>query len=591
MCDGYLAPTPPHSHGPLTGPKASKPLSRRALALAVRQLSGPGPSARLLSPSPYLGDDVACFDFFRFRLTTAINESRDSQATRGFWNSTLLQVSHTEPSVWHAVAALGALYRKWEVVSGGRTGSRTSATTGITNSLDDADLNTSSSTDDQNENNHGRDVNLHSVRLAEQAGMCYSKALTLAKSVRDPSCMLVLSLALAATANLSGRWADSSVHYQAGRKIMAQLRRDSRGKPMSDLHINAIASLAKLGLQLLSFNEQSVPYSCCGFEMNEVGVNSSGEPFPRSLVSAQDQRVWGLQRANIGLVDIIRRIMLEASLHTPVDQPTTRVDNSRKHIQDAIICDLKNWELEILRVLSTTTDPTHRTALDLLSIKLLHTLARLFLAVGVMDPDMYSELTWDTHLAYFDRMLTLTVLILRTEAQQNPMLLSVMSLDEPAINMVLWLTTVRCRHPVIRRRALQLLHDVRRLEGVWMSTSAAAAAARMVAIEEEEEVGLAARLPKWATVEPAIIAGIEGEDLEPRSWVVEGRWKVMVAAVGSEWVVPGEVLVPLERRITQVDVTAEYDAHVGRSRGDLTLIFAGRDEFGLLRCERVSVYF
>lgn len=597
VCDGYLAHSPAQRRSPSHGPqsKASKTLSRRALASIVRQLNAPGPSARLLSPSPYLSDDVACYDFFRFRLTTAVSESRRSQTTRGFWNSTLLQASHAEPAVWHAVAALGALYRKWEVVSKDSETCHASSPRFPMKSgyVDDTDWSTSSSTDDEYNLRCTDDLNAHSVRLAEQAGICYTRALSLAKFVRDASSMLVLSLALAAIANLSGKWLDSSVHYQAGQRIMSQMRGEISGKPMTEVQIHAAECLTKLGLQLVSFQEQSAPYPCA--EIQTVSVNSSGEPFPRSLVSSQDLRGWGLHRANIELVDIIRRILNEAGKYDPGDLPIPSLDDNHKQIQQAIIRDLDMWQLDTCHILSNTTDTrTHRTTLDLLSIKLLYTFARLLVAASVMRPDVHTELSWDTHLAHFDRIVALSALILRTEQHQNPLSLSVMSLDEPALNMTLWMTATRCRHPVVRRRALQLLRGARRLEGVWMSTSAAAAAEKMIAIEEERPLQVAqylheAQLPRWSAIEPGLIAGIEAEDYEPRSWLgQEAQWAIKAA---SQWFMPGEKLVPLERRITQVDVTGEYDPHIGRSRGDLVLSFAGRDERGLLRREKVSVYF
>lgn len=589
VCDGYLAHNSTHRRSPSHGAgcKARKTLSRRALASVVRQLHAPGPSARLLSPSPYLSDDVACYDFFRFRLTTAASESRHSQTTRGFWNSTLLQVSHAEPAVWHAVAALGALYRKWEVISKDSEIARASQTL-PTEYLDDTDWSTSSSRKDGDNLRLIDDLDSHSVRLAEQAGVCYTRALSLAKSVRDASSMLVLSLALAATANLSGKWLDSSVHYQAGQRIMSQMRREIPGKPMTEVQIHAAESLAKLGLQLVSFQEQSTPYPCG--EIQEAGMNSSGEPFPRSLVSSHDQRGWGLHRANIELVDIIRRILNEAGLYIPGDLPMQPLTDNHIQIQLAIIRDLEAWQHGTCHVLSNTTDTcTHRTTLDLLSIKLLHTLARLLVAASVMRPDLHTELSWDTHLAYFDRIVALSALILRTEQHQNPLLLSVMSLDEPALNMALWITATRCRQPVVRHRALQLLRGARRLEGVWMSTSAAAAAEKMIAIEEERGIDNTPLMARWAAIESALVAGIEAEDHEPRSWLgQEAKWAMTTA---SQWDSPGEILVPLERRITQVDVTGEYDPHIGRSRADMMLLFAGRDERGLLRRERVSVYF
>lgn len=487
--------------------------------------------------------------------------------------------------MWHAVAALGALYRKWEVVSSGSCRGNTSSASGIEECLDVTDSSSStSSTDEEKGSEAGRNLNLYSVRLAEQAGTCYTKALSLAKSIRDANSMLVLSLALAATANLSGKWSDSGVHYRAGQRIMSQLRKDLYGKPMTELQIHAADNLAKLGLQVLSFQEQSAPKPC--IKTQEVGVSTTGEPFLHTLVSSQDQRVWGLHRANNELVEIIRRILLEAGLYSPGD-PSDSFDNYRK--QGDIIRGLEKWELDTIYVLSNTTDSTDRTELDLLSIKLLHTLARLFVAASVMSPGIHNELSWDNHLAYFDRITTLAALILRTEAKQNPFLLSVMSLEEPTINMALWITATRCRHPAVRRSALQLLRSARRLEGVWMSTSTAAAAERMIAIEEEGLENLQGQVPQLGQLELILGAKIEAEDHEPRSWLGPEREWTMDGA--SKWNVPGEMLVPLERRITQVDVTVEYDAHIGKSRGDLLLTFAGPNECGLLRRRRVSVYF
>lgn len=605
VCDGYL-PSPPCPSASAKGKSGHansvrtvhpKPLSRRALAVAVRQLNAVGPTARILAPSPYLQNDVACFDFFRFRVTAVSSgEKGRFQRLRGFWDCTLLQAAHVEPAVWHAVAALGALYRKWEVVSRSEEPS-----TSVTMDAPAASVGIGASHDDEPGlavyGEAAMDTNFQSLRLADQASSCYTRSLSLARFIRNPSALLVLSVALAATANLTGKWVESSVHIQAGQKLMNQMTKESRGRPMTETEVNAAESLARLNLQWASFAEERARYPYT--ENQEAGIDK--DEIAHGCGQLEENGCSGLHRANMALVRIVQRILTEAGLrgmqNTPVDAPMDlrEVLLLPTDIEQAIVRDLEIWESDLIRLRSRTAPTTsgHGSSVDLLGLKLLHTMARLLLAAGVMRAS-YNEMQWDDCLAYFERIVSLAVLILRKEAEANPLLPAVVSLDEPSMNMVLWLTTMRCRHPVLRRRALTVLQNARRLEGVWMSTSAAAAAARLVEVEEGSlelpAMVASAFCGGWEGLEREIIRAIEAEEDSgpPGSWLgPDVAWM----APRTRWDLPGSSLVPLPRRVTQVDVRGEYDPRVGKSVAELDLTFAQAGVDGEFRRQTVSINF
>lgn len=571
-----------------------KPLSRRALAIAVRQLNAVGPAARILAPSPYLQDDVACFDFFRFRATSFSREPREySQSFRGFWNCTLLQAAHLEPAVWHAVAALGAMYRKWEVVSSNQTPSLP-IMSGGTASLHRVDTGSDgiAAHGPDTDSDAGMNANFRSLRLADQASACYTKALSLATAIEDSTALIVLSIGLAVTSNLMGKWYESSVHIQAGQKMMDQITSRLDGRVLSEVEAlaNAAESLTRLSLEWMSFNEDRARYPYA--ENNKAG---NRDQFPRSLESLQGNRCSSLHRANLLLTRIAQRILAEAGL---VELHSSQVGSSVRpsgpvaaatEAEKSIMHDLEKWEREIAHLLSTIIPSALGTTLDLLSVKLLHTTVRLLVAAGVMRPS-YNELNWDHCLSHFERLIALSVLI---QAQANPLLPAVTALDEPSINMSLWMACYRCRHPVLRRRALGLLRSARRLEGVWMSTSTSAAAERIIEVEEgcgAAELARAFRGDWAAAVERQLVTDIEAEDGDPRSWLggdgARAVWWV-VGEARTRWERPGAEIVPLWRRITQVDVLAEYSPRIGKSRGDMVLTFADRES----RKQTVTVYF
>lgn len=550
------------------------------MALAVRQLNVVGPASRVLAADPQVpGDAVSCFNFFRWRLRAVTpTAGRDSLGdTHGFWDRTLLQTAHVEPAVWHAVAALGALQRKWEVVSRlSQVLPSTSESGRNNNEYSNArDAGTSQCTQETT-----RELESSSVQLAGEASTNYLEALKKASSVTDVKAILVLSIALATASNLTGKWSDSQVHIRAATKLIGQIADGGRGRPVSELDINDAAdSLARLDLQWLTFQDAQAPYPYMESQLIAHALRKA--PEIKSLAHAQDL-VMGIMR---------RLWVVAANTEQPGAGGTGQGDVD-------ILTDLAQWEQKTLRLLNNTTALASSRSPSLLFLKICHTTVRLIILTGITQPD-YTDLSWDNHLAHFERIIALSALYIQAEVYKNPLLPSVVSLDGPGIIMPLWLVSHRCRHPLLRRRALGLLRVSRRQEGMWMSTSAAVVAQKLIEIEESGSPGTmglsdSALVPAFCTLEPItsfeqeLMKQFETEDLDPQLWLSGERpW-----AARTTWDLAGEQLIPLERRIAEVATFAQpYDPRVGRSKAEITLFFADCDLRGDVRREVISVEF
>lgn len=422
-----------------------------------------------------------------------------------------------------------------------------------------------------------------SVQLAGQASTSYIQALKLASSMTDVNTILVLSIALAAASNLTGKWVDSQVHIRAATKLVGQVAGDSKGKPVSELDINDAAdSLARLDLQWLTFQDSQAPYPYLESQLLAHALRKA--PEIKSLAHAQDL-----------LMAIMRKLWIGAGL-TDTEQPGSDVTSQQSM---NIMADLTEWEHKTLQLLSSTTRPAREASASLLLLlKICHTTVHLTILAGVTQPD-YNEASWDNHLAHFERIIALSALFIQAEVYKNPLLPSVVSLDGPGVIMSLWLVAFRCRHPLLRRRALGLLRVSRRQEGMWMSTSAAVVAQKVIEIEEAGSRGATwtsdtVLVPAFCTLEPItafeqeLLKQFEAEDHDPASWLLgAGLWTAK-----TRWELPGAELVPLERRIIEVSTFAQpYDPRKGKSKAEVNLMFADLDLRGEMRKEVISVSF
>ena len=485
-CDGYASSTTSHQ-------------SRRALATAVRQLHVAGPASRVLG-DPLPVDDAACFDFFR--LCTA--SMTGSVLPGEFWTGQLLQASHAEPAVWRAVVAIGALHRRWEHVNV------------------------------QTERRDEQSI----ARFTDEGVRHYLRAISLAKSVRNPVSLAVVSVALAAAAHLAGRWAECHTHIRGGLRLV---RRMEAGDLVSEISgarpepadLDALAhTLERLDLQAMTFSDARVPYDYATADVPRADLLPSsvaatdldlvalgvfrlfrrfcilGTAVGRGLMSVADfeaarQKMIAdstalkhiLNQFEISLLRQEQQHRLQKLQKQQQQQQQQQSQNQKqkqKQNQKNISSSSSQNQQSQTQQRDSSPDPTQESQIlhrnKLLSLHLYHTFTNLGLAASLVGP----ESRWDAHLPFFRQIVSLAAKISRNTASPLPFFLSL----EPGIALPLFLVVTRCRHPIVRRQALALLRGLNRQEGVWNCKAAAGLAGEVLAVEEEG-LGIGDSLPLY----------------------------------------------------------------------------------------------
>ena len=121
----------------------------------------------------------------------------------------------------------------------------------------------------------------------------------------------------------------------------------------------------------------------------------------------------------------------------------------------------------------------------------------IFLDIGPLKM-LTTEMGWDAFTTRYERIVDLAALVVEPAAcgkRTTPEF----SLDMDTVGP-LFSVAYRCRHPVIRRKAIALLYAAPRQEGCWNSILAARVAEEVVGIEEEGlgPIACAADVPERA---------------------------------------------------------------------------------------------
>ncbi|KAJ9145531.1 hypothetical protein NKR23_g5343 [Pleurostoma richardsiae] len=479
VCDGYAPPS-------MSG------LSRRALAVTIRGLGAVGPAGRALAAGTHHAapGDVSGFDYFRQRTAPAAGTLFPSS---DFWSRLLLQAAHTEPAVWSAAAALGALHRRWEVSKAARGCLPGGA--GAVGSEETC------------------------AGLAAQAAACYGRALGLARAIGRPAALLVLSVALAAASNLSGRWTDSRVHVSSGQKLLRQIRDEGRTPERSaaDDEVSSAADpLARIDIQGITFSEATAPYP----------YSESGLPEDASVLA---MRIESLAHAGMLVFGLLGRLLVLAGRQPGGDADVTPQD---RLAEMRIAHDLTAWEEFTLAYCENSgSGELERNEVSLTSLKLYHAMLRLLLKTGISGP----ESRWDAYLAEFERLVCLSAVLL----EKTRSILAPLVFVDMGIVMPMFFTATRCRHPQIRRYAANLLRLADRQEGVWHSIAAAAVAEKVIGVEEE---GLGISAPTQTYLPPSEAQQwareVRQENLrqwlgEGVSWTARATWEGIIRVPGA----------------------------------------------------------
>ncbi|KAF5613565.1 uncharacterized protein FSUBG_774 [Fusarium subglutinans] len=320
-------------------------VTRRQLAEAARQMSVIGPISQALSQYPWdrsrsaSPTNLTLFDVFR----TLTAPSTASFIPSQFWTRELLQLAHSEPAVWHATLALGALHQRHELFWQGR--------------------------------------GCHSgEKLWSQANENYGRAITCARDVKDPTQLLALSLALLSVTNMMGRWSESQVHIMAGHRLLSQAGHGSETSGAAEI-------LTRLDLMAMTFSDSSAPY-----------------PYklaPRTVWIDEYMKTAEIEsygQAGTALFGMMRRLMMLSETTAPGDEEGAAKDLVMLHLT---MEDLASWENKMAQFERKHPNPHDETGA--VSIRMYHTMLRMFLSGGAFGP----ETRWDRFLGHYERILTL----------------------------------------------------------------------------------------------------------------------------------------------------------------------------------------
>lgn len=413
-----------------------KCVTRKAICDEFRRTT----TFRALLDIQYTGfeSDQECQVFDYFRLMTASRTSLFFGSD--FWTGRVLQTSHADTAIRHAVLALGALQLERE------------------------------STGPLIRNRH--------CGFAFQS---YSKAVThtsklLSQSGRDNfEKGLVACVLFICYESLQGHYSMAQMHLQNGLRIISE---SNRTPPSSDkthrqevpddiLHV-----FSRLDLQAMSLSESSSPYPF---------ANSFRRIKPPEPVTLQFS---SLAEAQYHLFEHTKWLFLLGEI-----LESTEPANIEELLLHRIGCDdeLVRWLISLDSFLEKSRHHgtwTHelQSAYNLLQVYhgITITLCKPF--------SLDSELFFDQHYLQFNSMLNLLESIsLATssiDAGQRSPSKPLFSL-ELGVVLPLFIISTKCREPKLRRRAIALLYSVNRREGLWDSHGAAKVAETIMKLEEE----------------------------------------------------------------------------------------------------------
>ncbi|KAK5168279.1 uncharacterized protein LTR77_006848 [Saxophila tyrrhenica] len=136
---------------------------------------------------------------------------------------------------------------------------------------------------------------------------------------------------------------------------------------------------------------------------------------------------------------------------------------------------LRDWELAMSQLMLKLTRPKDLSAARILQTH--HICCRLMVSTSLTDG---REMLWDSYIPDFERIIEIAEELppmLPKTARRNFML-------DMGIVSPLYFTALKCRDPILRRRAIQILQEHNSQEGAWDSRTMAAAASSLMFVEE-----------------------------------------------------------------------------------------------------------
>ncbi|RKU44161.1 hypothetical protein DL546_006204 [Coniochaeta pulveracea] len=421
--------------------------------------------------SPSLTYDWASQDEKRslqfFQQVTAPTLSGDFDAY--FWRVLVLQICQKEPAVRHAVLAVSSLHEDM-------LQERSS-------SVADGSLRQS-----------------FALQQYNKAIACMLGLMTEAEV--KPLSPLLTCLLFVCIEFMQSKDVDSLNHLEKGRQILSQLKRKPTGSTKTEMEM---------------ITRHLVPmYMRLSFTTFMLGGNPAPIPLELKMVSDLPGMFESLDEAQYCLYDFMDECMrfTRRARHYKDDYDVPiSISRALEHEQDYLIRKLARFNVAYSLYQALNPQSASSTAMILLQIHL-H-LTSIWLSTALTS----RETAFDSHLTTFSAMIPLASSFLNAA---GPVYLaerkgssstdgstptgghsSVFAFDMHVIPPLYFVIT-KCRHPLIRRAALDLLwKNASRRENLWRADIMAEMAMRHVRLEEGEVLQEGSRLSPLSSTDPS----------------------------------------------------------------------------------------
>ncbi|CZR53271.1 uncharacterized protein PAC_03149 [Phialocephala subalpina] len=460
-CDGY---------GPL--PNASKTMIKKIQPLLPKGTDR-RPSLSVLQFEPPQSlfsteQDHRYFEVFCSKTAFEILPAFDSSNLR----EVLLQACVSEPSIRHAVVALGALDLTAE-------------------SLQDFEK---LSLDDQNENPNQH----HQNALRRYTTAIKEMRIASAEGEQDFRITLLTCFVILCFEAWNGNQDLAVRQIQTGLRLVQAWREemltDQKRQTITDDEL--MKTFSKLDVQAISFAEESTS------ERHALAVNGEQE-----LLDDMPASFSTIREAEMHESALLRQSMRFLAIQVPLPKPHPpkrafpvngwwRLQDPRAvSIQQTIVTGISNWVVAFEPLWTRLkTENADEKSLLIASMLRLHMEACFIALLSVCS---FSEEIFDEYNVTFSEMVDLATFTLQI-MDQNRSKKPKFSFDSHVV-IPLHMVAHKCRDRTIRRRAIELLMENPRREGVWDSTLGAKIGGWAMAIEEEfcDEEG---KVPEWARI-------------------------------------------------------------------------------------------
>lgn len=409
-------------------------------------------------------------DYFHLNLAARL----DGQFNTKFWSKLVLQLSHSEPSIRHAVAAVSVIYQDVEL--------SLRHPAGYVNANPEA------------QQEWGTAVRSLSSRI---------QAHTNSNLVPLVCCLLFTCIGF-----LRGSVESALFHAESGFNILAALRRDSIAspKPKSSLSSNDLQAIEDHIVPM--FSRLNVLCSLAGRITPSIYAFTAREDSPQEDLADSRGRLFEISDACIRFIRDAgpKAAMFQIDVDDLVEQAKlqTRLDAWREQLNEL---------LERTQAAKRDSTKDDAPKLLLLHYKTIYIWLRACTTAGEMATDAYH--------ADFEELVCYAEQI--TQPGTKVVTPQPLSFDMHILGP-LYYAALKCRVPTIRRRALDMLQSAPRREGLWNAHHAYVTAKRIIELEERHLIN-GQELPD----EDSRVHGLHLPDDESRVYNVGGvgldSWK------------------------------------------------------------------